>query len=150
MKIVEVRSRNRRDGGDGKKKHVVATGREAFLALLGDGAETERDLGAWGGGGWGLEEDDAKSRNGTERREKKTKRADGSVDDDGDVNVSRLPSSSERKKKKKRVSVDAFDPEKKKRREDDPWNDEEARRRKKATLAKKKKLNVLARRYKKA
>jgi hypothetical protein len=150
VKIVEVRSRNRRDGGDGKKKRVVATGREAFLALLGDGAETERDLGAWGGGGWGVEEDDAKSRNGTERREKKTKRADGSVDDDGDVHVSRPPSSSERKKKKKRVSVDAFDPEKKKRREDDPWNDEEARRRKKATLAKKKKLNVLARRYKKA
>ena len=145
VKIVEVRSRN----NDGKKKNVVATGRDAFLALLGDGAETERDLGAWGGGGWGLEEDDAKSP-GTERREKKKKRADGSVDDDGDVNVSRLPSSSERKKKKKRVSVDAFDPEKKKRREDDPWNDEEARRRKKAMLAKKKKLNVLARRYKKA
>jgi hypothetical protein len=150
VKIVEVRSRNRRDGDDdGKKKHVVATGRDAFLALLGDGAETERDLGAWGGGGWGLEEDDAKSP-GTERREKKKKRADGSVDDDGDANVSRLTSSSERKKKKKRVSVDAFDPEKKKRREDDPWNDEEARRRKKAMLAKKKKLNVLARRYKKA
>ena len=145
VKIVEVRSRN----NDGKKKNVVATGRDAFLALLGDGAETERDLGAWGGGGWGLEEDDAKSP-GTERREKKKKRADGSVDDDGDANVSRLTSSSERKKKKKRVSVDAFDPEKKKRREDDPWNDEEARRRKKATLAKKKKLNVLARRYKKA
>ena len=150
VKIVEVRSRNRRDGDDdGKKKHVVATGRDAFLALLGDGAETERDLGAWGGGGWGLEEDDAKSP-GTERREKKKKRADGSVDDDGDASVSRLTSSSERKKKKKRVSVDAFDPEKKKRREDDPWNDEEARRRKKAMLAKKKKLNVLARRYKKA
>ena len=150
VKIVEVRSRNRRDGDDdGKKKHVVATGRDAFLALLGDGAETERDLGAWGGGGWGLEEDDAKSP-GTERREKKKKRADGSVDDDGNASVSRLTSSSERKKKKKRVSVDAFDPEKKKRREDDPWNDEEARRRKKAMLAKKKKLNVLARRYKKA
>ena len=151
VKIVEVRSRNRRDGDDKTKKHVVATGRDAFLALLGDGAETE-SRGAWGDGGWGLEEDDARSP-GTERREKKkkkkTKRADGSVDDDGDANDSRLTSSSERKKKKKRVSVDAFD-EKKKRREDDPWNDEEARRRKKATLAKKKKLNVLARRYKKA
>ena len=57
MKIVEVKKKKRRDGDEtSRKENVVATGRDALLALLGDGAEAENGDGdgAWGGGGWGL------------------------------------------------------------------------------------------------
>ena len=56
VKIVEVKRKNGRDGdGDfSRNKKVVATGRDAFLALLGEGGAEAAGGGggAWGGGGW--------------------------------------------------------------------------------------------------
>ena len=164
VKIVEVKKKKRRDGDEtSRKENVVATGRDALLALLGDGAEAEHfplGDGAWGGGGWGLEEEEedagtaTKATPGTERRRKKTKTR-ASLDDSLDLKVKMFSSE---KKKTKRRDADDFDADfddfgasaKKKKREDDPWNDDESkRRRKQAMLSKKKKQNVLARRYKK-
>ena len=163
VKIVEVKKKKRRDGDEtSRKENVVATGRDALLALLGDGAEAENGDGdgAWGGGGWGLEEEEedagtaTEATPGAERRRKKTKTR-ASLDDSLDLKVKMFSSE---KKKKKRRDADDFDADfddfgasaKKKKREDDPWNDDESkRRRKQAMLSKKKKQNVLARRYKK-
>lgn len=163
VKIVEVKKKKRRDGDEtSRKQNVVATGRDALLALLGDGAEAAGD-GAWGGGGWGLEEEEADAEEDEERRRKKTKTqvgATSSLDDTGARDVGTLLFSSEKKKKKRRETLDDFDDfdadalgasAKKKKREDDPWNDDESKRRRKQAMLskKKKKQNVLARRYKK-
>jgi len=159
VKIVEVKKKKRRDGDEtSRKQNVVATGRDALLALLGDGAEAAGD-GAWGGGGWGLEEEEADAEEDEERRRKKTKTREDSLDDAGARDVGTLLFSSEKKKKKRRETLDDFDDfdarlgasAKKKKREDDPWNDDESKRRRKQAMLskKKKKQNVLARRYKK-
>ena len=164
VKIVEVKKKKRRDGDEtSRKENVVATGRDALLALLGDGAEAENGDGdgAWGGGGWGLEEEEedagtaTEATPGAERRRKKTKTR-ASLDDSLDLKVKMFSSE---KKKKKRRDADDFDADfddfgasaKKKKREDDPWNDDESKRRRKQAMLskKKKKQNVLARRYKK-
>ena len=157
VKIVEVKRKKGGEGDETRRKKVVATGRDALLALLGDsGPEaTDGGDGAWGGGGWDLEgfgNDATEAMSpGTARRQTETKPR---AADEPDVATRR----SEKKKKKKRVSDDFDDSEthvrvdasaKKRAREDDPWNDDEARRRKRAMLAKKKARNVLARRYKK-
>jgi hypothetical protein len=162
VKIVEVKKKKRRDGDEmSRKQNVVATGRDALLALLGDGAEAAGDGdGAWGGGGWGLEEEKADAEEDEERRRKKTKTR-ASLDDAGarDVATLKVFSSEKKKKKEKRRDADDFDDfdarlgasAKKKKREDDPWNDDESKRRRKQAMLskKKKKQNVLARRYKK-
>ena len=163
VKIVEVKKKKRRDGDEmSRKQNVVATGRDALLALLGDGAEAAGDGdGAWGGGGWGLEEEKADAEEDEERRRKKTKTR-ASLDDAGARDVATLKVFSSEKKKKKRRDADDFDDfddfdarlgasAKKKKREDDPWNDDESKRRRKQAMLskKKKKQNVLARRYKK-
>ena len=160
VKIVEVKKKKRRDGDEmSRKQNVVATGRDALLALLGDGAEAAGDGdGAWGGGGWGLEEEKADAEEDEERRRKKTKTR-ASLDDAGARDVATLKVFSSEKKKKKRRDAEDFDDfdarlgasAKKKKREDDPWNDDESKRRRKQAMLskKKKKQNVLARRYKK-
>ena len=165
VKIVEVKRKSGRDGdGDfSRNKKVVATGRDAFLALLGEGGAEAAGGGggAWGGGGWGLDSDGVRDGpTGGEdaaRRRKTSKTKPRASLDDACERAAATPSSEKRKKKRRNADAFVFDDAeprvehsaKKKKREDDPWNDDEARRRKRAMLAKKKKQNVLARRYKK-